>query len=59
MKRIALIYGSKENKVQHKALDILGELLLEYTEEYPMCFDAEQYFDAEKFTWLSFLSKLN
>ena len=30
MKRIALIYGSKENKIQYKALEILGELLLEY-----------------------------
>ena len=59
MKRIALIYGSKENKVQHKALEILGELLLEYTEEYPMCFGAEQYFDTEKFTCIYVGTKEN
>ena len=27
MKRIALIYGSKENKVRRKALEVLGELI--------------------------------
>lgn len=28
-----MIYGSKENKIQYKALEILGELLLELMEE--------------------------
>ncbi|MBE5892258.1 MAG: hypothetical protein E7286_02630 [Lachnospiraceae bacterium] len=59
MKRIALIYGSKENKIQCKALEILGEFLLEYTEEYPMCFDVEQNFDAEKFTCIYIGTKEN
>ena len=49
MKRIALIYGSRENKIQYKALEMLGELLLEYTEEYPMCFAASQNVETEKF----------
>ena len=59
VKRIALIYGSKENKIQYKALEILGELLLEYTEEYPMCFDAEQCIDVEKFTCIYIGTKEN
>ena len=54
-----MIYGSKENKVQYKALEMLGELVLEYTEEYPMCFDAEQYFDVEKFTCIYVGTKEN
>jgi hypothetical protein len=59
VKRIALIYGSKENKIQYKALEILGELLLEYTEEYPMCFGVERPFDAEKFTCIYVGTKEN
>ena len=49
MKRIALIYGSKENKVQYKAIELMGEFLLEYTEEYPMCFDSNRDFNTEDF----------
>ena len=59
LKRIALVYGSKENKIQYKALEMLGEFLLEYTEEYHMCFDAEQDFDTEKFTCIYVGTKKN
>ena len=59
MKRIALVYGSKENKIQHKALEILGEFLLEYTEEYPMCFSADQTFDEDKFICIYLGTKEN
>ena len=58
-KRVALIYGSKENKVQYKALETLSELLLEYTEEYPMCFDVEQRPDASEFTSIYIGTKEN
>ena len=58
-KRVALIYGSKENKIQYKALETLGELLLEYTKEYPMCFGAEQPFNAEEFTCIYVGTKEN
>jgi hypothetical protein len=58
-KRVALIYGSKENKVQNKALETLSELLLEYTEEYPMCFDVEQCPCASEFTSIYIGTKEN
>ena len=41
MKNIAIIYGALENGVQKKAIEVLSELLLDYTVEYPACFSCE------------------
>jgi len=48
MKRVAIIYGEL-TALQKKAIEILGEFLLEYTEEYPMCFEENTPFDKENF----------
>ncbi len=48
MKRVAIIYSSLTD-LQKKAIEVLGEFLLEYTEEYPMCFDVNTPFDKENF----------
>lgn len=38
MKEISIIYGNLDNAVEKKAIEVLSELLLEYTHEYPACF---------------------
>ena len=38
MKKISIIYGELKNGVQKKAVEVLSELLIEYTHEYPTCF---------------------
>ena len=35
MKKISIIYGELKNGVQKKAVEVLSELLIEYTHEYP------------------------
>ena len=39
MKKIAIIYGKVENGVQKKAVEVLSKILLDYTYEYPCCFE--------------------
>ncbi len=48
MKRVAIIYGSL-TALQKKAVEVLGELLIEYTEEYPMCFEYGKPFERDNF----------
>ncbi len=48
MKRVAIIYGELTD-LQKKAIEVLGEFLLEYTKEYPMCFENGAPFDKENF----------
>ncbi|MGM9683536.1 MAG: hypothetical protein ACI3XQ_08050 [Eubacteriales bacterium] len=38
MKKITIIYGELKTAVQKKAIEVLSELLIEYTYEYPACF---------------------
>ncbi len=38
MKKIIIIYGELKTGVQKKAVEVLSELLIEYTCEYPVCF---------------------
>lgn len=39
MKKIAIIYGKLENGIQKKSVEILSKILLDYTYEYPCCFE--------------------
>ena len=39
MKKIAIIYGILENGIQKKAVEVLSKILLDYTYEYPCCFE--------------------
>ena len=41
MKKIAIIYGELCRGVQKKAVEVLSQLLLDYTVEYPACFPCE------------------
>lgn len=48
MKKIAIIYGELKNGVQKKAVEQLSKILLDYTVEYPVCFeysDSKDYSD--------------
>jgi len=38
MKKIAIIYGTLENGIQKKSVEVLSKILLDYTYEYPCCF---------------------
>lgn len=46
MYNLAIIYGEEVGGVQKKAVEVLSEILLDYTYEYPICFqyDAERDF---------------
>ena len=37
MKKIAIVHGDCQNGVQKKAVEVLSQLLLDYTLEYPVC----------------------
>lgn len=37
MKKLAILYGAFETGVQKKAVELLSQLLLDYTLEYPVC----------------------
>lgn len=37
MKKIAIIYGALHNGIQKKAVEMLSQLVLDYTLEYPVC----------------------
>ncbi len=50
MKKLAIIYGELVNGVQKKAVEVLTEVLLDYTYEYPVCLSWAQ---AEKWEQLS------
>lgn len=40
MKQIAIVHGALASSVERKAVAVLGELLFEYTSEYPCCYYA-------------------
>jgi len=39
MKKIAIIHGKLENSLQKKAVEILSQIILDYTIDYPVCFE--------------------
>jgi len=39
MQKIAIIHGKLENSLQKKAVEILSQIILDYTIEYPVCFE--------------------
>lgn len=42
MKKFSIIYGNTENGLQKKAIEVLSELLLDYTFAYPTCFKCNE-----------------
>lgn len=38
MKKVSIIYGQLQTALQKKAIEVLSQLLLDYTFEYPTCF---------------------
>ena len=42
MKKFSIIYGSAENGLQKKAIEVLSEFLLDYTFAYPTCFKCDE-----------------
>lgn len=59
MNKIAIIYGSYESGVQKKAVSRLTEIILDYTEEYPLCFAVKNFPDADKFRCIYIGTKEN
>ena len=42
MKKFAIIYGHLENEIQKRAVEELSSMLLDYTFEYPTCFQYDE-----------------
>ncbi len=42
MKKFAIIYGKLENDIQKRAVEELSSILLDYTLEYPVCFEYDE-----------------
>lgn len=49
MKKVAIIHGRLENSVQKKAIEALSQIILDYTVEYPVCFEYSKCADYSKF----------
>ena len=45
MKKIAIIYGQLKNDIQRRAVEELSLVLLDYTLEYPVCFEYDENTD--------------
>ena len=48
MKKLAILYGAFETGVQKKAVELLSQLLLDYTLEYPVCLPYTQEQDVSQ-----------
>lgn len=46
MKKFSIIYGSAENGLQKKAIEVLSKILLDYTFIYPACFRCDEVNEA-------------
>lgn len=49
MKKTAILYGERQSGQARKALEILSECLLDYTEEYPICLPIDTEMDTSVF----------
>ena len=59
MKKMAIIYGDKCEKVPQKAIELLGKFLLDYTEEYPIAVAYERATDYSEFRCIYIGTKLD
>lgn len=49
MRKTVIVYGSKETPVMRRAIQVLSQILLDYTGEYPVCFQYDPYADYAKY----------
>lgn len=59
MYNIAIIYGKNENGVQKKAIEVLSEILLDYTFEYPICMKYDALLDYSQYRCIYIGTKQN
>ena len=50
MKKFAIIYGQLKNDIQKRAVEELSSILLDYTLEYPVCFEYAEGQDTSDYT---------
>lgn len=59
MKKVAIIYGKAENTLQKKAIEILSNIVLDYTIDFPVCFEYVNGVDYSEFNCIYIGTKGN
>lgn len=57
--KFAIIHGKTQNGVQKKAVEVLSKILLDYTFEYPVCFEFDKNTDYSGYTCIYIGTKEN
>lgn len=59
MKKVAIIHGKLDNALQKKAVEVLSKIVLDYTIDYPICFEYESEKDYSDFNCIYLGTKEN